>query len=209
MKFADHPRQVEVVAYIDDDDQSYDDLQLDRLIKIRGPRIILSEMWNECWKHSNGSYLGHMGDDIEFRTSGWDTIIQAAIDAYPGRIAFVYGNDRNGESVRNEFGTHGFVHHVWAEISGYFVPPYFVSDYNDTWFNEIAEKLGVKMYLENVVTEHMHFSLGKSPMDQNTQDRLDRHTKQKPEELYNSQPMRVERLAQTEKLRRYLDDFKT
>lgn len=205
---ADRPEHIEVVTYIDDDDDSYDKMDFYNLVKVRGPRIVLSEMWNECWKASHGNYLGHMGDDIVFRTEGWDTAVKQAIDSYPGSIAFVWGNDMNGESAKNEFGTHGFIHHMWADLSGYFVPPYFVSDYNDTWFNDVAEKLGVRLYLENVVTEHMHFSLGKSEIDQNTQDRLDRHAREKPQELYNTQEMRIARLAQAERLRRFINEFK-
>lgn len=205
---ADSPDEIEFVVYIDDDDNSYDDVQLPNLKKVRGERIVLSEMWNKCWEASTGNYLMHCGDDIVFRTKGWDTRVKETIDSFPGKLAFVWGNDHNPESQRHEFGTHGFIHHIWAELAGFFVPPYFSSDYNDTWFNDVAKALGIARYLHDVQTEHMHYSLGKAEVDQNTRDRLARHQKDNPEAIYNSPEKRREREIQIEKFRKYLNEFR-
>lgn len=204
METADKPGNLEVIAYVDDDDDSYDNLNLYNLTLVRGDRITLSQMWNKCWQNATGDIFGHLGDDIIFRTQGWDTAITDTINSYPGKIAFVWCNDYTDESYRNDFGTHGFIHKNWTDVIGRFVPPYFASDYNDTWFNDVARDLGVTHYLHEYVTEHMHYSLGKSEMDQNTRDRLARHAATKPDELYNSQELRIERLDEAEKLRDYI-----
>ena len=47
---------------------------------------------------------------------------------------------------RKNFLTHGFLHRNWVETVGYFVPPYFSSDFNDTWLNEVADMIGRKIY---------------------------------------------------------------
>lgn len=206
MELANHPGLVEVVYYTDDDDNSYDDLDLFNAIHCHGGRIILSEMWNKCWEAATGEIFGHMGDDILFRTEGWDDVVRNLFAEYPDRIAFMYGDDRNEESQRNEFGTHGFIHKNWTDVIGRFVPPYFSSDYNDTWFNDVAIEIGRRFQIP-IVTEHMHFSLGKSEKDQNTIDRLARHEKDHPEGIYNSREKRVERQDEIEKLRQFIDHF--
>lgn len=205
METADSPEQVEVVAYVDNDDNSYDGLKLPRLTLVRGPRIVLSEMWNKCWENAKGTIYGHMGDDILFRTKSWDTEIINAIDSFPAKIGFVWCNDVSDESQRNEFGTHGFIHKNWTDVIGRFLPPYFASDYNDTWLNEISKSLGKQKYLHHIITEHMHVSLGKSEMDDNTRERLERHARTKPEDIYNSREKAIERLDETEKLRQYVE----
>jgi hypothetical protein len=201
MQTADNPQRVEVVAYVDDDDSSYDGLKLPRLTLVRGPRVVLSEMWNKCWENAKGTIYGHMGDDILFRTKGWDTEIVNAINSFPNKIGLVWGDDLNDESQRNEFCTHGFIHKNWTDVTGRFVPPYFSSDYNDTWFNDVSKGIGKQRYLHHVKTEHMHFSLGKSEMDQNTRDRLERHQRDRPEEIYRSRSCRIERADEIERLR--------
>jgi hypothetical protein len=206
MNMADQPSDVEVVAYVDHDDVStYEGLKLRGLTFIIGPRIVLSEGWNECWRAAKGEYFMHCGDDLVFRSKGWDTAFTEAIDAYPGKIAFVWGDDLNSDSQRNEFGTHGMVHKNWTDVVGRFVPPYFESDYNDTWFNDVAQTLNVRRYLHDVKTEHMHFSLGKSDMDNNTKERLVRHERQQPDRIYNSLEKQAERALEVERLREFIN----
>lgn len=207
---ADEPDEIELVTYIDEDDSSYDRLPIQvQWTIVRGPRQIdgkvnISVMWNMCWEQAKGEYFMHCGDDIVFRSKGWDTKIKEAIDSHAGKIAFVWGNDATPESQRNVFGTHGFVHKNWTDIIGRFVPPYFVSDYNDTWFNDVARMLNVAHYLPEVWTEHMHYSVGKAEIDQNTKDRLERHGQDNPEKIYaNTLP---ERQEEAEKLRKFINE---
>lgn len=208
----DNPNLLELVVYIDEDDDTYKELKLKRPKQVQfiyGPRkhdghVNLSIKWNKCWEKAKGEYFMHCGDDIIFRTKGWDTAVREAIDARPKKICFTWCNDVSPDSQRNEFGTHGFIHRNWTDIIGRFVPPYFVSDYNDTWFNDVAQALHVRTYLHEHITEHMHFSLGKSPMDKNTEERLTRHNKEHPEEIYNRPDIVQERQREIEKLREFI-----
>lgn len=212
---ADKPEELELVVYIDDDDKSYDKLKLKttNVTFVFGPRlhdgeVNLSVKWNKCWEQARGDYFMHCGDDIVFRTRSWDTAIKEAIDARPGKICFAWCNDTSDESQRNEFGTHGFIHRNWTDIIGRFVPPYFVSDYNDTHFNDVARALNVCTYIHNQVTEHMHYSLGKAPIDKNTEERLTRHERQNPGELYRSKELVEERQKEIEKLMEYINEHR-
>jgi len=193
MEMADNPEDVEVVAYVDEDDSTYKNIDLPRLKFVSGERVVLSEMWNICWKNATGPYFGHMGDDIVFKSRGWDTNVKEAIDKYPGKIAFVWGDDMAPTGRQQVFGTHGFVHKNWTDVTGRFVPPYFVSDYNDTWFNDVADKLEIGEYLPQVKTDHIHYIWGKTGQDETTRDRLYRHQQEDPEGLYYSPEMEWER----------------
>lgn len=191
-------KPIEIVCYIDEDDDSYDKL-IASIRVVRGPRIILSEMWNKCYEQASGDILGHMGDDIIFRTPGWDKLVEKAFPE--DKIAFVYGDD--GDPNHKSFGTHGFIHRKWAETVGYFVPPYFSSDHNDTWLNDVAEALGRKIKIP-IYTEHMHPAFGKGPLDKTHKERIARGKRDKVGEVYYSKEMAVKRQADVDKLRKVM-----
>lgn len=187
---------LELVIYTDDDDQSYEELAAD-IRRVNGPRICLSEMWNHCYEASTGDILMHCGDDILFRTPGWDKVVIEAIERFPDRIVFVYGND--GSHVHDgRFGTHGFVHRRWVETVGYFVPPYFVSDWNDQWLNDVAGMIGRHVHLP-ILTEHMHYVFGKAAHDETYREREARGAAADVGAIYSAK--HAEREADAAKLR--------
>ena len=143
---------------------------LPNLAYVSGDRRLLSELWNELVPYAVGDIFMHGGDDIVFRTPGWDRIVR---DAFPAdRIAFVHGDDLGGKGDR--LGTHGFLSREAVEAVGYFMPPYFASDYNDLWWNEVYESIGRRIFVP-IITEHMHPAFGKGEMDQTHLDRIERH----------------------------------
>lgn len=189
----DNIDDIEMIVAVDDDDTSYDGLDFN--IK-KYPRMVLSEYWNECYKRAKGDILMHAGDDIIFRTDGWDTVVKEAFAEYPDHIAFVFGND--GSPHNGTFGTHGFIHRKWAETVGYFVPPYFSSDFNDTWLNEVARAVGRHIHIP-ILTEHMHPDFDKAPLDDTYTDRVERHQRDNVNALYDSKA--AERAEDAEKLK--------
>jgi len=200
MATANLPKAVEVVAYVDDDDDSYD-FSLPRLRYVRGPRIVLSEMWNKCYDIALGPIYGHMGDDIIFRSDNWDALIKNMFSSYEDKILFVHGDDMS-DVHRNNFGTHGFIHKNWVDAVGYFVPPYFSSDFNDTWLNDVANALNRRVYIDAVKTEHMHYVFNKAEKDQTHEERLARHANDRVDEIYAAK--KPEREADVEKLRKVM-----
>lgn len=195
--------EVEFIFYVDDDDPSSRDV-IDRhgAVAIVGPRVVLSEMWNRCWERARYDVAMHCGDDIVFRTDGWDDRVLTEFDRFPDRIAFVHGDDGIQEG---RIGTHGFLHRRWIETVGYFVPPYFSSDYNDLWLSEVADALGRRVYLPDVYTEHMHPIAGKGELDQTHRERLERHVRDDVGTLYAS--LAAQRAADVAKLRAAIDSF--
>lgn len=200
LETADDPDDIEFIIRLDDDDPTLPqiiDNPPPHTALITGSRIVLSEYWNECYDGADGDILMHAGDDIIFRTDGWDTKVKEVFDYYEDKIVFVYGNDGSGVHD-GKFGTHGFIHRRWAEAVGYFVPPYFSSDFNDTWLNDVAKMIGRHKHID-ILTEHMHPDLGKGPLDQTHKDRIKRHNEDNVGLIYKEKY--EERLRDADKLR--------
>jgi hypothetical protein len=158
----------EMIVRLDDDDASpYPPLTDVRYL--RGPRGVLSDLWNDAWRQAQGNIFALCADDVIYRTQGWDRIVG---DAFPADgIAYVHGDDLGGKG--QTLGTLGFLHRNWTDAVGTFTPPYFVCDYADLWLNEIADNLGRRVFVP-IVTEHMHPAFGKAPVDQTHRERIAR-----------------------------------
>lgn len=198
---ANHPSKLEIICRIDTDDISrprYNESKTKKVRIFSGPRDILSKYWNECAAKARGNIFMHAGDDLIFHTQGWDDIIRSTFAGYADHIVFVHGDDGYWG---DKFGTHGFVHRKWVETIGYFVPPYFSSDYNDSWLNDVANIIGRRKFV-NILTEHMHPAFGKAVWDQTHMERLQRHRDDNVDLLY--QDKMNERLLDAEKLRKVM-----
>ena len=81
----------------------------------------------------------YAGDDIEFRTNGWDQIVRDKFEEFEDKIALVYGDDdaTHGEKIA----IHGFLHRNWINAVGTWVAPGRGSLY-DYWHTEVARKVG-------------------------------------------------------------------
>lgn len=190
---------VEIVAYVDEDDVLSPPLLASIGVRYKvGPRWTLSRLWNECLSLTVGEIFLQGNDDIIFRTKNWDRMVEQAFAECEDKILMVHGND--GAAQGDRFGPHPFVHRRWVEALGYITPPWFSSDYGDTWINDLANALGRRKYLPFVV-EHMHFLFGKALVDKTTADRLERHSADRPEQLYCSPAMVARRAEDVEKLR--------
>lgn len=192
----------EIVFYVDEDDDSFPQVFTSPEIKVvRGPRIIMSEMWNKCVEASTGEILMMGGDDLIFRTKGWDDQVRRAFASFPDRLVFVHGEDCYWHE---KFGTHGFLHRNWVKEVGYLCPPHYASDYNDSHVNEVANYINRRVFLP-FVTEHMHPVWGKGEWDKTHKERLERQAAQKSEELFLSKAW--ERKRDADILRRAIQNY--
>jgi hypothetical protein len=199
---AAYPELVSCSVYIDEDDlETWETIEAARLPGLTGtigPRILLSSAWNAAFSNAAGPIYMHCGDDIVFRTDGWDERVRGAFEQFNDGIVFVYGRDGYQP---DSFGTHGFLHQRWVDTVGYFLPPHFSSDYNDTWLNEVAKAIG-RHVLVDIMTEHMHFIAGKGVKDDVHEDRLRRGAADDVRGLYAS--LNKARNRDVEKLTRVL-----
>ncbi len=181
---------VEYVFYIDDDDTASRDMAVQLheqggdVYWTHGPRgtLNLSQLWNECYDIAKYDVFQHSCDETVYRTEGWDHAVLVAFEDWPDRIGLVYGRD--GIHDQN-LATHGFITRKWVNAVGYFVPPYFSSDYNDLWLHQVAQGIGRLRFLPDVFTEHMHPAVGKGPLDLTHQERLARHGQDEVDALWN------------------------
>jgi len=205
---AEDSNSVEIVFYIDNDDKRSRDkaLELQKNYNIKfiiGERIVLSNMWNECYRKATGPIYHHAGDDLVYKTKEWDRIVKSEFEKYPDKILFVYGRDGIVDS--GELGTHGFIHKNWIETVGYFVPPYFSADYNDTWLTDLAKRIDRLVYIPDLYIEHLHFSVGKSELDDTYRDQRARRKRDKVKALYREKEW--ERIRDAEKLKEFIKNF--
>lgn len=206
IKTAANPESVEVVFAMDNDDVAgmfglrlAAEVRAEQVRAIVGKRMTLSKCWNAAAKVAKGEIFMLCGDDIIFRSQGWDAVAAEKISAFNDRIAFVHGRD----GIYDEkLGTHGFVHRDWVRVVGYFSPPFFSSDHCDTWLQEIAERIGRKVYTPDIYTQHMHFTHGKSALDKTYYERIERHRDDNNEEIWKqTEHMRI---AAAEKLQAHI-----
>lgn len=190
----------EIIFYVDEDDDTFPGI-FKEVKTVRGPRILMSKMWDKCLEAATGEIVMMGGDDLIFQTKGWDDQVRRAFASFPDRIVFVHGDDGHWGK---DFGTHGFLHRNWIEKVGYLCPPHYVSDYNDTHINEVANMIDRRVYLP-FITEHMHPVWGKSEWDQTHKERLARQAQQKTEELYRANAWERERDAEI--LRKAIADY--
>lgn len=192
-----HKRFVEVLVYVDTDEiDSYFSKIMHPVQLHFGPRRLLSECWNELADLCGGEILMHAGDDLVFRTPGWDQQVRDAFAAVPDRIALVQGDDLSPN--RDALATHGFVHRKWVDAVGHFLPPLFSCDWNDVWLTEVADQIGRRIKVPAVI-EHNHYSFEKRPMDKTDQEREERGREDDVVGLY--QRTAKERLSDVAKLR--------
>lgn len=178
---AARPDELELVYRLDDDDSTEYGYLEGNVTRVRGPRIVLSELWNEAHARAQGPVYWHGGDDNIFRTEEWDEIVRYEIARYPDGIVMVHGRDGFQDA---RVGTHSFITREWVEASGFFMPPYFSSDYNDLWLTEVADAIGRRSFVTDLYIEHMHPVAGKGTWDATHQERLARHQQDNVAELY-------------------------
>src|SRR5258708_30496544 len=152
---AANPDQVEIVVRFDDDDEdSANEAQKDNVVVLVGPRIRkMTVYWNQCFYACRGDIICQNNDDTVWTSKGWDVGLENAFADVPDKIMLAHFCDVFGHG--SNFGPHAFVSRKWVEALGYFIPPYFSSDFGDAWICEIANMLGRRRFL-NFNIEHRH-----------------------------------------------------
>jgi hypothetical protein len=102
--------------------------------------------------------VGWIGDDMVFRTKGWDLRVEDEL----GSVPIVYCNDlfqehRKASSV--------FMRRDMVNALGWLCPPWSRHLYVDDAWVRLTERLGGR-YLPDVVIEHLHPYIGKAQWDE-------------------------------------------
>jgi hypothetical protein len=105
-------------------------------------------------------FTGHIGDDNVPRTDGWDVSVMEALETRP----FAFGNDLYPRAP-GTLCCHVFCRSDVIARLGYLGPPSIRHMYVDVAWMAWGTACGIA-YLPDVVIEHLHYTTGKSPLDE-------------------------------------------
>lgn len=141
---------VEVLTYVDDDDDSYKEWT------VKGPRFERAKMFRSLMGHAQYPFLMICGDDTRFETHGWDEIMSAKIP--PDGIGLVFGFD----GWKNVAG-HFLLTKRFIELTGGF-PDEFEHFGIDTYISDVMR--GVERFFQvDVMIRHLHHRNGLAEQD--------------------------------------------
>jgi len=156
---------------------------------------------------ASGDLMFALGDDVIFRTIGWNTEINLLWDKVPDNILVAYCN--NG--MNREKCEHFILHSDWIHLLGNICPPYFRHFCVDAWVEDIAKRINRLSWLKYVTVEHMHFKYGKAKTDETYQAVRypigNSSVSQFDTEMYNKTD--IERIKIANKLRAYIESKST
>ena len=129
-------------------------------------------------------YIAFMGDDHRIRTFGWDIVMTEKM----GSLGVAYGNDLiQGQALP----TAVLMSSNIINAIGYMAPPKQKHMYLDNFWLDLGTRLNAIHYLEDVIIEHLHFSVGKSDMDSSYQETND-------SAIYNADKMAYDEYLSTQ-----------
>lgn len=102
--------------------------------------------------------IGISGDDVRMHTPNWDRTVERRM--VPGGL--IYGRDLN---QNEKLPTHPFISSRIINALGFVQPPALKHFYGDNFYQELLGPLGRVKYVPEIVNEHLHFTIGKSPND--------------------------------------------
>lgn len=161
--------EADLLLCVDDDDVDlpiYEQLSKEFGTKLRvGPRLRMCPTLNQASleEADNYEYLAFIGDDHRFRTKGWDEIAVNTLERQTNGWGIWYGNDLlKGKDLP----TAAVMGSKLVKKIGGMSLPGLIHLYLDDFWKMLGEELGVLYYDDDVIIEHMHFTVGKGDHDQ-------------------------------------------
>ena len=110
---------------------------------------------------NNYEYIGFWGDDHFPRTLNWNSIMYEVLNTNKP-YAIGYGNDL---FQKENLPTEVIMDSKYIQKLGYMSHPNFSHLYIDNFWKFMGIYMGNLNYMDNVIIEHLHYSLGKCPFD--------------------------------------------
>lgn len=158
-------RRVAVVVIVDADDPSLEEYRAQpwpgrvelRVLEERlGYTASLNRIAREWWMRV--PILGAFGDDVAFRTMGWDLEVRRVLR----RPGIAFGDDLvHGKNHP----TAVFMHTAVARALGWLALPATSHQWADDGWKRLGEETGLLRFMPDVVLEHLHPAVGKAPWD--------------------------------------------
>lgn len=162
-----YSKRSQLIFYIDDDDPTTKDYPKpkdpDIMVHI-GPRRGISGSINQAVvDYPNYRFYGFIGDDHRFRTDDWDKVFIETIDSKGKGWGVAYGDDL---LVHETIPTQVVISKNIIDVLGFMVYPEIKHQFVDNFWKEIGLTIDRLFYIPEVIIEHMHYVIHKSPMDQ-------------------------------------------
>lgn len=160
---ADTPRDVRIITIVDADDPQLDTyrtvkrLDLWVLPQRLGFTASLNLVARDLWDTT--AILGAFGDDVLFRTAGWDSILRDTLQT-PG---MAYGDDLI-HGVNHPSAV--FMSGVIAKALGWLALPATKHQWADDAWKALGAATGCLRYMDGIVFEHLHPAVGKAETDE-------------------------------------------
>lgn len=156
---------VRIHLLVDDNDpelEAYQALAGELVTVEVGPRVGYTGSLNRAaaalWADPGVVILGAFGDDVLFRTPGWDDHVRAAL-ATPG---MAYADDKiHGRNHPSAV----FMRAELAQALGWLALPVTTHQWADDGWKRLGQATGSLRYMDGVVIEHMHPAVGKAEWD--------------------------------------------
>ena len=128
-----------------------------------GKFLGLGILWNKIVKVSNEEIISMIGDDMVFKTPGWDTMLLEEFKNMPkDQIQAIHCND---DCHGAKLAVNLFCHRKYVEILGHFMREEFKINWVDQWLHQMFSAFGRLKYRGDIMIEHRHWVLGKTPRD--------------------------------------------
>jgi hypothetical protein len=176
-KLCNHPKTVEIVFGVHDDDVGSIDMieVMDEKLSIscraeiidRHPEgVHLAFLWNQLYPKAKYDIVGYFGDDVLFHTPGWDDEVRK--EFMRDKAVMVSCNDVHIH--RGKTATLFFTHKSVHDRFGFYLHPKFKRWYTDTFWDLIFRWAGKMRYREDIVTEHFSPDVFKDRLDKTYAD---------------------------------------
>ena len=155
----------QLLFYVANDDlckeQYYELFKKYNMGYFKGPQMSTSFIWNYLANEATGEMVTLLADDVEIKTKNWDEIFIEANKIYKDKIYVLTVNDgrddeyaKMGDRMRCD---HPTVNKKWIQTLKYFVPPFFMHRYLDTYVRRLAIQIDRFIEIKDVVFEHLKF----------------------------------------------------
>jgi hypothetical protein len=167
-----------------------------------GKFIGINRIWNMLADKCPDEIFGYIGDDMIFKTPGWDTTILNEFkdeNCPEDKIKLVHCYDGfQGEKLT----VNAFVHRKYYEVMGYFCREEFLINYSDSWMMQQFSAFNRIKYFPDILIHHNHWVFGQRQKDKTAERMLSDGKDQISDALW--QQLKPQRIEDVKKLGAYL-----
>lgn len=153
----------EVITFLDEDDPSLKKYKKHKDITLEiGSGRSFSDACNRAFNtHPNYKYYFIVSDDHRIRSKNWEKRFTNIIEENGGK-GVSFGDDlMYGDKIASAALVSGNI----FRALGFVTLPGLIHMYTDAFWTEVGRRLNKLFYFPDIIVEHLHFTVGKSPVD--------------------------------------------